>query len=110
MFKFGDTAYFRFCGDWATKCYRGHYCLPPEYYAFMPLKIFDYKMGRDTIKGMMCVVGLAITGSTWNLSVDCIEKEFSIEKFVLAQVEWGKKLTPTQAKFIFSTIGLPIRE
>ena len=104
MLKTGDIAYFQFRGDWNNGCYKGHYCLPLEYYAFMPLKIVELRDSRSG-KGLVGVVNLNISGDLWNLSVDCIEKEFSFEKFILAQIEWGKSLTPDQVKRILSTIG-----
>ena len=105
MFNPGDTAYFLFCGDWRYGNYKGHYCLPLTYYPFMPIKIEQYRMGTGTLKGrMMCVVTLS-HGGYWSLSVDCIEKEFSIDKFILAQAEWGKTVTNEQFKYILSTIG-----
>ena len=106
MLKPGDTAYFRFLGDWTNGRYKNHYCLPAVYYAFMPLRIDECRTSlSSSILGPMCVVNLNITGGIWNLSVDCIEKEFSFDKFILAQIEWGKSLTPAQVKRILSTIG-----
>ncbi len=104
MLKPGDIAYFRFLGDWNNGCFGNHYCLPPEYYAFMPLKIVELRKS-SSVRGILYVVNLNITGGLWNLSVDCIEKEFSLDMFILAQIEWGKSLTRDQVKRILSTIG-----
>ncbi len=107
MFKIGDTAYFNFIGKWDSGTYNGHYCLPPSYYPFMPIIILDHREFGQIYRGMsgmMCVVKLVDEGS-WSLSVDCIEKDFSIEKFIIAQVRCKrKKATLTQFKYILSTL------
>lgn len=112
MFEVGQTAYFVFCGDWTNGQYNKHFCLPRVYYPFMPIKILECRDSSTNIIGMSCVVRLEpenLTGR-WNLSIDCIEKEFSIEKFVLAQLEWGKLITKEQFGYIMSTVKGGVNE
>lgn len=100
-----NTTYFVFRGNWDDGNYKGHYCLHPDYFPFMPVKIIEFRTNREY--GEMWNVRL-YGGNSWNISIDCLEKEFSFDKFILALLEWrlatGKKLTTEQFRAIMSTV------
>lgn len=111
-FKEGDRAYFNFIGDWSDGHYEGHYCLPSTYYPFMPIKIVQlpdhYLQDRDY------VVNLGYRGSRWSLSEDCIEKEFSFDKFLIALIEFKNHrkrsvIGSTQIRILVDAINMDNR-
>ena len=102
MFKPGDTAYFVFRGNWEDGNYRGHFCLHLDYFPFMPVKIITARISQNYGE----IYDTTLCGRwSWIIRKDCLEKEFSFDKFILAHLEWNKKMTAAQFQSILSTIG-----
>lgn len=108
MFKKGDIAYYVFRGDWGRRTYNRYLCLHSEYYPFMPIIIKSSGRRRDRWSCTLYTT-LLETGRNWNLPEPLIVKEFSLDRFILAQIEYklhtGKRTTPEQFKQIIDTLG-----
>lgn len=100
MFNAGDRAYFVFHGDWVNGSYKGYFCLHPKYFPFMPIEIL---LKNFSATGPYQVRLLNL--QNWSLYEGCIEKEFSLERFIIAQLNWNKRVTAYQFKQILSTLG-----
>ena len=103
MFNKGDIAYFVFRGDWATKCYKGQYCLCRSYFPFMPVTIMSNSRNRE--HGLLYNTGLfKDRENIWNIHEGCLEKEFSFGRFIIAQLAWKKRVSAKQFQQIISTV------
>ena len=102
MFNKGDIAYFVFRGDWATKSYKRHYCLCLSYFPFMPVTIIC--SSSSNAYGEIYHTEL-FHGGSWSILPGCLEKEFSFDKFIVAQLDWGKRVSVSQFQHILATLG-----
>ncbi len=104
MFKQDDVAYFVFQGDFDTGRYNDFYCKPSgcTYFPFMPIKIVQEKY--NTYRSMRtCIVAIG-EQTRWIMPIDLIEEEFSFDKFILAKLKWGGKVSQSQFKSIMETL------
>lgn len=102
MFNPGDTAYFVFRGNWNNGCYKGYYCLCSDYFPFTPVKIIRSRISPNY--GLIYDTELWRDGP-WKILAGCLEGEFSFSKFVLAHLEWNKRISTEQFQRIVSTLG-----
>ncbi len=83
-----DIRYFCFKGDWQNGLYLRHFCLPPDYYHFMPVVVVDRlsTLGgfNGGFSGYKYHISFADT-ARWSVSGDLLLKEFSFDKFLLGQ-------------------------
>ena len=118
MFKVGDSAYFVFQGDWETKRYNDYYCYERKYYyTYMPVKITQLSSrGCDQMK--TCKTRLLFYDKSWWIPESLLIKDFSLAKFILAEMDCYKhtnrRITKEQFKSIFSngagsSIGRTVR-
>jgi hypothetical protein len=67
----------------------------------MPVKIIEIHTNPGY--RLMCCTKLH-DGRSWTINADLLEKEFSLGRFIVAMLEWNKRMTVEQFKTITSTL------